>query len=111
MNLKPCGYYILIEIPAKQDKAESSSIIIPKEFEDAEISASDIGIVRGIGPGAFSGVAAADGMVGVKGAEKWGFTLGDKVEFTRYDGKRPSIEGYENYRFIQDQHIIAKVEV
>ena len=109
MKLKACGYYVLVEIPAKEE-AKSSLIIMPKDHEDAEISASDIGIVRGIGPCAFSGVAAAGGEIGEKGAEAWGFKVGDKVEFTRYDGKRPSTEGYENYRFIQDQHIISKIE-
>ncbi len=109
MKLKACGYYVLIEIPGKEEAA-SSLIHIPKEFEDAEISASDVGIVRDIGAGAFSGMEAVNGATATKRAEAWGFKVGDTVEFTRYDGKRPSTEGYENYRFIQDQHIISKIE-
>lgn len=109
MNLKACGYYVLIEIPAKPEVKESL-IIMPSGHEDAEISAADIGIVRDIGPCAFSGMAALDGGTGAERAKQWGFEVGDTVEFTRYDGKRPSTEGYENFRSIQDQHIITKVE-
>ena len=108
MKLKACGYYVLIEIPQKK---ESDSLIhIPKEFEDAEVSNSDVGIVRSIGPACFSGMAAIDGKTAIERAAQWGVKEGDKVEFTRYDGKRPSTEGYEHHRFIQDQHIITVIE-
>ncbi len=108
MKLKACGYYVLIEIPAKPEVKESL-IIMPTGHEDAEISASDVGIVRDIGPGAFSGMEAVNGATATERAEAWGFKVGDTVEFTRYDGKRPSSEGYENFRFIQDQHIISVI--
>lgn len=109
MNLKACGYYILIEIPQKEG-IKSSTIIIPDEVSDAEVSNSDVGLVRSIGPSAYSGMSAIEGETGIERAEQWGVKIGDKVEFTRYDGKRPSTEGYENFRFIQDQHIITVIE-
>ncbi len=110
MKLKACGYYVLIEIPAKEDEIESSLLYIPDDVKDQEIVNSDVGIVRDIGLGAFSGMEAVNGATATERAKQWGFEVGDKVEFTRYDGKRPSQEGYENYRFIQDQHIISKIE-
>lgn len=108
MKLKACGYYVLIEIP-KEEKA-SSILHIPKDYEDAEVSNSDVGVVLSIGPSAYGGMAAIDGATGEDRAAQWGVKVGDKVEFTRYDGKRPSTEGYESCRFIQDQHIITVIE-
>ena len=109
MNLKACGYYVLIEIPEKPE-VKDSLIIMPTGHEESEISNSDVGVVRSIGPSAYSGMAAIDGKTGEDRAAQWGVKMGDKVEFTRYDGKRPSTEGYENFRFIQDQHIITVIE-
>ena len=108
--LKACGYYILVEIPEKE--AITSSVIeIPKEFKDEEVYSSDVGYIRDIGPTCFSGMEALMGIeCSVERAAKWGFKIGDKVEFTRYDGKQPTTPGYENYRFIQDQHVIARIE-
>lgn len=105
-----CGYYIFIEVPSiDEKKPKIDGFVMPAGYEDAEIGASDVGIVRGIGPCAFSGVAATNGKIGIEGAKVWGFEIGDKVEFTRYDGKRPSGESAGRYRYIQDQHIISTV--
>lgn len=108
--LKACGYYILVEIPEKES-IKSSVIMISQEFKDEEVYASDIGIIKDIGPTCFSGMEALmDIKCSIERAKKWGIKVGDKVEFTRYDGKQPTTPGYENYRFIQDQHVIARIE-
>lgn len=110
MELRACGYYILVEIEQKEE-IQDSLIFIPEEYAKNDIYSSDIGIVCDIGPTVFSGMEALERFVDAKErAEKWGFRVGDKVEFTRYDGKQPTAEGYENHRFIQDQHVIGRID-
>ena len=102
-----CGYYVLVEIPEVQKK--ESFIHIPEDIKASEIQGSAVGYVRGIGPTAFGGMSAIDGDTSEIRAKEWGVKIGDKVEFTRYDGKKPVTPGYENHRLIQDQMIIGVV--
>lgn len=108
MKLTPKGYYVLVEIP--EVFKTSSNIIIPVEAEEGEIAAADCGYVRAIGPTAYSGMEGIKAETSTERAKMWGIKVGDKVEFKRYDGKKPSTPGYENYRLILDQHINCGVE-
>lgn len=121
--MRPTGYYILIEME-KVEKTTGSGIIIASDTENKrEQTGHDVGIIRKLGPLCY----AAYQQVGIPltkkiGADKvhtftaderadiYGCKVGDKVEFNRYEGKVPRTEGYENYRIIQDEHIIAVIE-
>ncbi len=118
--MRPTGYYILIEME-KVEKTTESGIIISSDTEhDREQGGHDVGVIKDFGPTVFTGFAGIPEDYPTRNcdvrytneerAAMWGCKIGDKVEFNRYDGKTPRLEGYENYRIIQDQHIIAVIE-
>lgn len=112
MKIKACGYYILVEIDTPETLKKSEHVYIPQEVIDRDNSDAFVGYVRDIGPTAYSGMSAIKGDTGEERAAKWGVKIGDKVEFTRYDGKSVVAEHADGktLRFIQDQHIISVIE-
>lgn len=108
-GIHPSGYYVLIEMDAVKDKTESGLIVKTPDNIKREKVGNCVGRILEIGPSAFKNLSC-----GVNSPEDWGVKVGDKVEFTSYDGKMPKtakdINGETNLRLIQDQHIIARVE-
>ena len=105
MKIKPLGHYVLIEIKAP----EESAIYVPDEVTSREQEATDVGHVRAFGPTAYVGWPGCDGDDKTP-AESWGIKIGDKVEYRKYEGKKVSVDGFENYRYISDSHIIGVIE-
>ncbi len=104
-TLKPCGTHVLIKILEPEEA--KSPIIIPDEVLKKEREGRDVGEIMDIGPVAYLGYK---GCVDLKGPEDWGVKIGDIVEFRRYDGKIPRTEGFENYRWLNDEDIIGVVK-
>ena len=118
--IKPCGFYVLVRVDEVKNEVEEGAIkgfvLSTKGELKREETGHDIGKVVAFGPTVFSGFSGISEVISKDGnpeewrALEWGVMIGDKVEFTRYDGKIPRTEGYENHRLIQDSQIICKVE-
>lgn len=110
-QIKPCGYYVLIRLDPVEQTTKSGIICKTANELEREKVGNSIGTVLAFGPAAFRGFSN-----GVDSPEQWGVKVGDKIEFTSYDGKVPKssdeldADGENMLRLIQDQHIIATVE-
>ena len=118
MQIKPLGFYVLIEMETVR---KEGVIELPQHILDKEQDATSIGYVRAIGPTAYVGYPGCDQTVfGKQDAhgreleipphECWGLEIGQKIEYRKFEGKKSSLKGYENYRYIPDSHIIGAIE-
>ena len=108
MKIKPLGFYVLIEMEEVEATSEGG-IILSESSVAKEQEGTDKGWVRAFGPTAYAGYPGCD--VDEKSPEDaWGISVGDKVEYRRYEGKRSSVSGYDNYRYIPDSHIIGAID-
>lgn len=107
MKIKPLGFYVLIEME-EIETTSAGGIILSESTVNKEQEATDQGWVRAIGPTAYNGYPGCEDEKDLAGS--WGVKIGDKVEYRKYEGKRSSAEGYENYRYINDSHIIGVIE-
>lgn len=109
-TITPTGFYILIEMEEVEEKTESGIILHDKKQLDREKNGHSIGIVRSFGHTVYQGFEGIDGRATKEErAAAWGVNVGDKVEFNRYDGKVPNDVDHENFRIIQDAHIIGVI--
>ena len=120
MKIKPLGFYVLVEMELVEETS-AGGIILDRDLVSKEQDATDTGYVRAIGPTAYAGYPGCDqtvfgeeGYPGVErsipAAECWGLEIGQKIEYRKFEGKKSSVEGYENYRYIPDSHIIGVIE-
>jgi len=119
MKIKPLGFYVLIEMETVR---QESVIQLPQELIDKEQDATSIGYVRAIGPTAYCGYPGCEMTEQIDldngGWENkdipphkcWGLEIGQKIEYRKFEGKKSSLKGYENYRYIPDSHIIGAIE-
>jgi len=109
MELKPCGFHILVEILPVEEVSAGGIITQSSRDLMREKAGRDVGIVKALGNCAYSGIKGCDAETAEGRAEQWGFKIGDLVEFKRYDGKVPRLaekqKEYENYRLIADQDV------
>lgn len=103
MNVKPTGHFVLVKGREVEEYSKGGVLLIPESQKKREEDGNDIGVVVAFGPTAYKGFA------GCECPEDWGVTVGDTVEYRRYDGKRLSSKE-ENYRLINDSDIIAVIE-
>ena len=107
MNYKPCGYYILVEmdkISAEIEEGALKGFALDSKEIKREQGGHAIGTIKAFGPTCFLG------FEGCESPADWGVSLGDRVEFNRYDGKECLEQGFENYRLIPDSNIVAILE-
>ncbi len=113
-DIKPCGYYVLVKMEAVEqtvsDGALAGFVLSSNDEHEREQSGHDVGTLVALGPTAFVGFQGVDGEAAHIRAEQWGVSIGNKVEFNRYDGKIPSHPDFKDYRIIQDAHIIGVIE-
>lgn len=124
MNIKPLGFYVLIEMEVVE-KTSKGGVILLDDMVNKEQEATNIGYVRAIGPTAYVGYPGCDefetasidkdSLIGAAinktyPADCWGLKIGQKIEYRRFEGKTSAVPGYENYRYIPDSHIIGAVE-
>lgn len=121
MKIKPLGFYVLIEMETVK---REGVIELPQDLIDKEQDATSIGYVRAIGPTAYYGYPGCDldddslltaveqlsGMTSATPHGCWGLEIGQKIEYRKFEGKKSSLKGYENYRYIPDSHIIGAIE-
>lgn len=103
----PVGHYILVEIPEVEELSKGG-IVLPASMVAKQEKAQEQGKVIAIGPCAYVGWAGCD-KEDTPAHSQWGIEVDDYVEFRKYEGKDSVIEGYENYRYIPDTHIVGKV--
>ena len=120
--IKPAGYYVLVKVEEIEQKptefVEGSALIMaaPKEqklnrdIAERTKNSHDVGTLIALGPLAFSGYAGCDGKTAEARAAQWGVKVGDRIDFTRHDGKKINHDGFEDYRAITDSMIICKIE-
>ncbi len=116
--IKPTGYYVLVKMEVIEkkdgDKIEGSNLIIaaPKAQKDnrdlaeREQKGHFRGTIVSLGPTAWSGFQCCEGDTAEKRSEQWGCKVGDTVRFQRYDG----VDEGDEYRLVQDAHIIGVIE-
>lgn len=112
MNLKPCGYYVLVELRNVEQKS-SGGIVLPSSLVDREQEGEPMGVVIDFGALAFQGWEGCDAKTAEGRAKQWGIEKGDMAIFNKYDGTMPlsitETEGYENYRFVPDKSFKGKM--
>lgn len=109
-TITPTGFYILIEMEEVEEKTESGIILRDQKQQDREQVGHSVGIVRALGHTVYQGFEGIEGKATKEErAAAWGVNIGDKVEFNRYDGKIPNDADHQNFRIIQDAHIIGVV--
>jgi co-chaperonin GroES (HSP10) len=117
MNIKPLGFYVLIEMIEIQKKSAGGIILDAKDV-DRQQEGCDIGYVRDFGNVAFSsfpGCNPADYppnhvFSSIDAPAIWGIKIGDKVEYRRFEGKVSGVEGNDKLRYIPDSQIIGLVK-
>jgi len=109
MHIKPLGFYVLIEMEIVEE-ISAGGIILDRDLVSKEQDATDTGYVRAIGPTAYCGYPGCDteGKLLVP-YQMWGLEVGQKIEYRKFEGKKSSAKGYENYRYIPDSHIIGVI--
>lgn len=100
--VKPCGYFVLVEMAKFEEKTESGFIIATPEQQKREQAGMCIGTIRAFGPIAYKG------FKGCNAPEDWGVKIGDRFKTHRYAGWE--VDGHENFRLIQDSDITATLE-
>lgn len=108
MNIKPLGFYVLIEM-VEVEAVSEGGIVLPGDLVAKEQDATDVGYVRAIGPTAFVGYPGCEQGTAAP-SKQWGLEVGQKIEYRRFEGKSSSVRNYENYRYIPDSHIIGLIE-
>ena len=105
---RPCGYFVLVKMDEVDDKIKEGAlagfVTSTKSEHVREQEGYAIGTIMAFGPTAFKG------FEGCESPKDWGCEVGDRVEFNRYDGKKCLADGFENYRLISDQNIVAVLE-
>ncbi len=115
MKVKPTGYYVLLKEQEVEEVTEGG-IILPQDHVDREQTGIDEGVIVAFGPTSFHGVAGipeveeGNTLTAEQRASRWGCKVGDRVIFNRYDGKGLQEKLGEQYRLVQDQHLISVVE-
>ena len=107
--IKPTGFHVLVEMEEVEETTESGIVIATKSGREREQNGHDVGTVIAIGPTAHMGYEGCDGDTAEARAAQWGYGIGDKVQFERYQGKLLDIPGCENHRIITDSNIIAVI--
>lgn len=100
--VKPCGFYVLVEMDKFEKTTESGIIIATVEQEKREQGGMCVGTIRAFGPTAYKGFA------GCSSPDDWGVKVGDRFRTHRYAGN--AIEEHENFRLIQDSDITAIIK-
>lgn len=107
LTIRPVGTHVLVKIIQVEDKSEAGIILATNNELERERQGRDIGTIMDFGPLAYKGYK---GALELSGPQDWGVKIGDAVEFRRYDGRIPRTEGYENYRWLNDEDIIGVIE-
>lgn len=108
MNIKPCGYYILVDV-TETEKVTPGGIVLPEALTQKEQTVEETGTIIAFGPTSFVGMRGCS-EEGRPAHEQWGLKVGDKVEFKRYEGKKCYVKGFESYRYIPDTHIMGVID-
>jgi len=100
--VKPCGFYVLVEMDKFEEKTESGIIIATVEQTKREQGGVCVGTIVAFGPIAYKGFKGCDSPA------DWGVNIGDKFKTHRYAGWE--VDGHDNFRLIQDSDITATIE-
>jgi co-chaperonin GroES (HSP10) len=106
--MRPTGYYVLIEMEEVSQVSEGGIIMSTGTEHDREQNGHDVGVVISFGPTCFMGFKGISEELDLEDrCLAYGVSVGEKVEFNRYDGKIPRDPSFSNCRLIQDEHIVG----
>jgi len=112
-KLKPCGYYVIVDV-TPVESVTKGGIILPEDTVEKEQAVEETGTVVSIGPLAFLGMRGCTEedveRTGLPAHKIWGIDVGDKVEFKKYEGKKSFVKGLEKQRYIPDTHIMGVID-
>ena len=107
--IKPTGFHVVVEMDEVKQSITGGAldgfVTASTEQHNREQGGHDIGRVLAIGPTAHMGYEGCDADTPEGRAGQWGYKVGDRVLFDRYQGKLLEIEGMENIRVITDSNI------
>ncbi len=107
MKFNPCGFQVLIEMDVVEKEVKEGALagfqLASNTEHEREQTGHDVGKLVAFGPQAYKGFGCSE-------PEEWGVSLGDIVEFRRYDGKIPRNDENGRYRVINDSDVILRVE-
>lgn len=102
--VRPVGYRLLVKKLEVKELSEGGIIQYSSNEKRREEQGQNKGTLVACGPLAFKGYR---GAIDINGPEDWGCKIGDIIEFRRYDGQPPELDGYEDYFYINDEDVIA----
>jgi len=107
MKFNPCGFQVLIEMDIVEKEVKEGALagfqLASNNEQQREQNGHDVGKIVAFGPLAYKGFDCDT-------PEKWGVSIGDMVEFRRYDGKIPRSDKDGRYRVINDSDVILAIE-
>ena len=114
ISIDPCGHYVLAELLTVENVTSSGLYLGDNAKEQA---ACEFGVIKAFGPTAFMAEPGCnpkeyppgDSRYNMAPHEIWGISVGDRVEFQRYQGKRTGVKQVGNLMYIPDTLIIGKV--
>lgn len=101
MNIKPCGWRVLVEVDEVEQTSKGGIVLSTPQEKNREQMGHDIGRVIEVGPTAYLGCRGCESHL------NWGFEIGDRVEFRRYDGKLSAFDESGRFRYINDVDIVG----
>ena len=114
MKLYPKMSQILIEMLPVEIKSAGGVIINSENEQKREKGGRDIGYLRDVSPLAWCGVAGCTDETVDGRMKQAGISIGDLVEYKRYDGKTPRIaethKEFDLYRLIMDTDILCVIK-
>lgn len=116
-EIKPLGLMVAIEVLEVESKSKGGIVLATGKNAEFEQDACEFGRIVAFGNTAFYGVT---GCIPEKyppshpyhtltPPEIWGVSIGDVVEFRRYEGKQSGVKGKERIRYIPDTQIVGKI--
>lgn len=116
-EIKPLGHYVAVEIIENENRSKGGIITSTGKNAEFERDAVEFGRVLSFGPTAYRELTGcfperyppSHPYHDLTPPEIWGVSVGDIVEFRRFEGKKTGLKGKERVRYIPDTQIIGKV--
>jgi len=94
----PTGFYLLVRVVDVEQISEGGILLGTDTELNREQEGYDIGVVMAFGSQCYKGFDCAK-------PEQWGVSIGDHIEFRRYDGKPLRYKQFEKYRNLTDSDV------
>jgi co-chaperonin GroES (HSP10) len=100
MKGKPTGYHVEVEVETVEEMSAGGIVLNTGKDLKREQDGHHKGKIIAFGPTAYKSLQGCDSPV------EWGVEVGDRVMFTRYDGKLVEEDSDDKRRLVRDTDII-----